>query len=42
MIAFYRAYSGDSVILPQAVAKLAEGNKVQQLIAQLNPIEAKP
>lgn len=34
MVAFYRAYSGDKLILPQPVAKLTEGKKVPQPVAQ--------
>ncbi|HEY6873895.1 MAG TPA: PDDEXK nuclease domain-containing protein [Geobacteraceae bacterium] len=34
MVAFYRAYSDDTVILPQSVAKLAEGDKAPQPVAQ--------
>jgi len=34
MVAFYRAYSDDKLILPQPVAKLAEGKKVPQPVAQ--------
>lgn len=34
MLAFYRAYSDDTVILPQPVAKLAKDNDVPLLVAQ--------
>lgn len=34
MVAFYRAYPDDTVILPQPVAKSAEDNKVPQPVAQ--------
>lgn len=36
MVSFYRAYPDDSLILPQAVAKLASENKVPQLVAQMD------
>lgn len=36
MVAFYRAYSGSSLILPQPVAKLETSGKVPQPVAQMD------